>query len=112
MPTLSKKNPNPFKPDQIVVALRTFAWEGGVVRKARSLRGGDPTVVANFSAFADGETLPSELENPFEALPPPPQHAAPPVDVRSISIPVHRQVRALRRRCHGSGAMGAGYPGR
>lgn len=94
MPTLSKKNQNPFKADQIVVALRTFAWEGGTVRQGERFRGGDPTVVANFSAFADGETLPSELENPFDTLPPPPEHA-PPIQVGGTSIPVHRQVRCM-----------------
>jgi hypothetical protein len=34
-PTLSKKNRNPFAPDQVVNATRTFAWAGGVVHAAR-----------------------------------------------------------------------------
>jgi hypothetical protein len=93
-PRLKPKTKCPFESKQIVVALRTFAWEGGVVRQGEKFRGGDSAVVANFSAFADGETLPSELENPFEALPPPPEHA-PPVHVWSTSIPVHRQVRCM-----------------
>jgi hypothetical protein len=94
MPQLKKKDQSPFKADQIVVALRTFAWSDGVVRQGEKYRGGDPAVVANFSAFADGETLPSELENPWADLPPPPEHA-PPIQVGGTSIPVHRQVRCM-----------------
>jgi hypothetical protein len=93
MPTLSKRK-SPFKADQTVVALRTFAWAGGTVRQGEKYRGGDPTVIANFTAFVDGETLPSELENPFSVLGEPPQHA-PPVAVQTIQIPAHRQVHSL-----------------
>ena len=91
MPTRSKKNSNPFAPDQVVRATRTFAWDGGVVHKGEKYRGGDPAVVAGWSAFVDGETLDQELENVFEALPPPPQHD-PPVHVQSTGIPAWRQV--------------------
>lgn len=93
-PTLSKKNQNPFKPNQIVRATRTFAWSGGVVHKGEKYRGADPAVVAGWSAFVDGETLDQELENPFDVLPPPPEHA-PPVQVQTTSIPIHRQVRCM-----------------
>jgi hypothetical protein len=94
-PTLKKKKTtNPFKADQVVRATRTFAWEGGVVRKGEKYRGGDPAVVAGWNAFVPGETLDQELENPWDALPPPPEHA-PPVQVRGTSIPVHRQVRCV-----------------
>jgi hypothetical protein len=88
---LSSKSKNPFAPDQVVVALRTFAHQDGVVHQGETYRGADPVVVKNFSAFVDGETLPSELENPFSVLPDPPQHA-PAAEVRSTSIPVWRQV--------------------
>jgi hypothetical protein len=77
-PTLKKKKTtNPFKADQVVRATRTFAWEGGVVRKGEKYRGGDPAVVAGWNAFVPGETLDQELENPWDALPPPPEHAPP-----------------------------------
>lgn len=93
MPTLSKKNKCPFEAGQIVVAVRTFAWSDGVVRQGEKFRGGDQVVEANWTAFADGSTLPSELENPWHVLPPPPEHA-PPVQVGGTSIPIHRQVRS------------------
>jgi hypothetical protein len=92
-PTLSK-NRNPFAPDQVVKATRTFAWEGGVVHAGERFRGSDPAVVAGWSSFVDGEVLDSELENPFDVLPPPPEHA-PPAQVQTTSIPVHRQVRCI-----------------
>lgn len=82
---------SPFKADQIVVCSRTFAWEGGTVCQGEKLRGSDPVVEKNWTAFRDGETLPSEFENPFTTMPPPPEHA-PPVQVQSSAIPVHRQV--------------------
>jgi hypothetical protein len=47
-------------------------------------------VEANWTAFVDGETLPSELPNPFDELPPPPQHA-PPIEVQTTGIPPWRQ---------------------
>jgi hypothetical protein len=94
MPTLPRKNRNPFGKDEVVRATRTFAWSGGTVRAGEGYRGGDPVVEANWSAFVPGETLDQELENPWDALPPPPQHA-PPVHVQSSSIPVHRQVRCI-----------------
>jgi hypothetical protein len=93
MPTISKSK-NPFRADATVRAKRTFAHQNGVVHIGEEYRGGDPVVEANWTAFVDGATLDQELENPFDALPPPPQHA-PPVQVTSISIPVHRQVRCL-----------------
>lgn len=92
MPMLSKKNRNPFASDQIVRAVRTFAHQDGVVHIGEQYRGGDPVVAANWSAFVPGETLDQELENPFDVLPPPPQHA-PDVAVQTIQIPPHRQVR-------------------
>jgi hypothetical protein len=91
MPTLSKKNQNPFKPDQVVKAAKTFAWSGGVVHQGETYRGDDPAVAAGWTAFVDGATLDQELENLFEALPPPPEHA-PPVHVQSTGIPAWRQV--------------------
>jgi hypothetical protein len=80
--------------DEVVKATRTFAWEGGVVRQGETYRGNDPAVVAGWNAFVHGETLDQELENPFDALPPPSEHA-PPVEVRSSSIPIHRQVKCV-----------------
>jgi hypothetical protein len=90
MPTLSR-NKNPFAPHQIVRAVRTFAHQDGVVHIGEEFRG-DPVVEANWSAFVPGETLDQELENVFDVLPEPPQHA-PEVAVQSIQIPPHRQVR-------------------
>ena len=87
------KTRSPFKADQVVVAVRTFAWEGGTVRQGEKFRASDQVVQANWTAFADGETLPSELENPWHVLPPPPEHE-PPVQVGGTSIPIHRQVRS------------------
>jgi hypothetical protein len=74
MPTLSR-NKNPFAPHQIVRAVRTFAHQDGVVHIGEEFRGGDPVVEANWSAFVPGETLDQELENVFDVLPEPPQHA-------------------------------------
>jgi hypothetical protein len=92
MKTLSKKkNENPFEPDQIVRATRTFCWEGGVVHAGERFRGSDPAVVAGWTAFVDGDTLDQELENPFSELPPPPEFAEP-AEVRSITVPARRQV--------------------
>jgi hypothetical protein len=85
------KNHNPFAADQIVRATRTFAWAGGVVKRGEKYRGSDPAVVAGWTAFVGGDTLDHELENPFDVLPPPPEHA-PPVSVQGTSIPIHRQV--------------------
>jgi hypothetical protein len=85
------RSESPFKPDQVVVAVRTFAWSDGVIQQGEKFRGGDRAVEKNWTAFADGSTLPSELENPFHGLADPPQHAAP-VHVGGTSIPVHRQV--------------------
>ena len=93
MPTLSK-NKNPFKPDQVVKATRTFAWAGGVIHAGETYRGSDPAVVAGWNAFVDGETLDQELENPFDVLPAPPQHV-PEVAVQTIQIPPYRQVRCI-----------------
>jgi hypothetical protein len=93
-PTLSKKNQNPFKPDQVVRATRTFAWEGGVVHKGEKYRGSDPAVVEGWNAFVDGDTLDQELENPWDTLPEPPQHT-PEVTVAANTIPPHRQVRCM-----------------
>jgi hypothetical protein len=82
---------NPFKDDQVVVAVRTFAWEGGTVTQGEKHRGRDHVVERNWTAFADdATTLPSEYENPFDG-PPPPEHA-PPAHVHTTSIPVFRQV--------------------
>lgn len=75
-------------------AVRTFAHQDGVVHIGEEFRGGDPVVEKNWSAFVPGETLDQELENPFDALPPPPEFTEP-VEVRDISIPVHRQVRCI-----------------
>ena len=91
---LSKKNQNPFKPDEVVRATRTFAYADGVVHAGEGYRGGDPVVEANWSAFVPGETLDQELENPWDTLPPPPEHT-PEVAVQTIQIPPHRQVRSL-----------------
>jgi hypothetical protein len=73
-PTLSKSKKNPFGPTQAVKATRTFAWSGGVVHAGDLYRGGDPTVEKNWSAFVDAETLPSEMPNMWDELPPPPDH--------------------------------------
>jgi hypothetical protein len=94
MPTLSKKNSNPFAPDQVVRAKRTFAHQNGVVHIGEEYRGDDPVVKANWTAFVDGATLDQELENVFDELPEPPTHA-PAITVQSIQIPAHRQVRSL-----------------
>jgi hypothetical protein len=90
-PTL-KRAKYPFGEDQIVVATRTFAWSGDTVCQGQKFRGGDRIVRENWTAFRDdASTLPSELENPFAEMPPPPEHA-PPVQVQSSAIPPHRQV--------------------
>ena len=91
MPVTKRKDQNPFGPDDVVRATRTFAWEGGVVHQGERLRGNDPAVDAGWSAFVSGDTLDHELENMWEQMPEPPSHA-PPVTVQSITIPVHRQV--------------------
>jgi hypothetical protein len=94
MPTLSRKDRNPFAGDQVVRAVRTFAHQDGVIHIGEEFRGGDPVVEANWTAFVPGDTLDQELENPFDVLPPPPEHA-PPVQVQGTSIPIHRQVRCI-----------------
>jgi hypothetical protein len=88
----------PFAPDQVVVATRTFATEETVVHVGEKYRGGDPVVVANHTAFVDGETLPGEMPNFWEELPAPPEHdASAGFNIRvqpSTEIPLHRQVRS------------------
>jgi hypothetical protein len=76
MPALKRKAGNPFKPDEIVKAERTFAYADGVVHVGERFRGGDPVVVANWSAFVPDETLPQEMENFWRDMPPPPDHRA------------------------------------
>ena len=44
------KNQSPFEAGQVVVAVRTFAWEGGTVRQGEKFRGGDQVVEANWTA--------------------------------------------------------------
>jgi hypothetical protein len=73
MPPTLKKKPK-FRPDQIVVATRTFATADAVVHVGEKYRGGDPLVVANHTAFIDGNTLPSERPNFWNEMPPPPEH--------------------------------------
>jgi hypothetical protein len=70
-PTLSRNKKNPFAHDQAVKATKTFAWSGGVVHAGDLYRGGDPTVEANWSAFVDAETLPSEMPNMWDSVPVP-----------------------------------------
>jgi hypothetical protein len=77
-----------------VRAKTTFAWQGGTVVKGQRYRGNDPAVIENWNAFVPGETLDQELKNPFDALPPPPQHEAP-VHVGGTPIPAWRQVRSV-----------------
>jgi hypothetical protein len=94
MPKLLGKDKCPFEPNQVVKATRTFAWSGGVVHVGEEYRGGDPTVLANWSAFVDGGTLPSEMPNFWDEMPPPPEHRAP-ITIQTLTIAVHRQVRSV-----------------
>ena len=91
MPVLKSKK-NPFGPDQTVRATRTFACEQGTVRKGERYRGSDPIVQENWSAFVDGDTLDSELENEWESLPAPPEYPSP--IITGTAIAPHRQVRS------------------
>ena len=95
---MAKTKNAPFAPDQVVVATRTFATEDAVVHVGEEYRGGDPVVVENWTAFVDGDTLPSERPNFWEELPAPPEldHSAG-FNIRvqpSTGIPIHRQVRS------------------
>jgi hypothetical protein len=92
MSPLSKKNQNPFAPDELVTATKTFAYEDGVVHAGQHYRGGDPAVVANWSAFEAGEKLPHELPNMWDAVPVP-EHASPLVP--TVPIAGHRQMRSM-----------------
>ena len=93
---LRAKDKCPFKPDQFVVCKRAFAWAGGdTITLGQKFRAGDRVVQENWTAFADAaSTVPSEYENPWESMPPPPEHA-PAVHVSGTQIPLHRQVESM-----------------
>jgi hypothetical protein len=69
-----RKDKNPFAPDQIVMATKTLAYEGGVIHAGEKYRGSDPAVEANWTAFVDADTLPHELPNMWASMPSPPDH--------------------------------------
>jgi hypothetical protein len=97
MPRLKTKHP--FAEDQVVIATKTFATESDVVHAGEKYRGGDRVVRENHSAFVDGDTLPSELPNFWNELPPPPAPEQSKTGFRvtvtpSTTIPVHRQVKS------------------
>jgi hypothetical protein len=93
-PTLSKKNLKPVCPRPGRQGDAHLRLSGRRRPRGETFRGNDPAVVAGWSSFVDGETLDEELESPFDGLPPLPEFAEP-VEVRDISIPVHRQVRCI-----------------
>ena len=57
----TKQSQNPFKPDQVVTATKTFAYAGGVIHRGDRYRGSDQAVEENWSIFLAGELLPHEL---------------------------------------------------
>jgi hypothetical protein len=81
-------------PDQILVATQDFATESRVIHRGERVRANDP-VVGDGRWFVTEETPESERPNFWNDLPaPPPQtpSAGFDVSVKSIEIPVHRQV--------------------
>jgi hypothetical protein len=94
MPTLSKKNRNPYGPDDRVRAWQSFGHATGTVCAGDVLRGDDPIVVEHHPWFEPVDTPTAERKNVWLEMPEPPQHA-PEVAVETIQIPPHRQVRCL-----------------
>jgi hypothetical protein len=94
MPTLSKKNRNPYGPDDRVRAWLSFGHATGTVRAGDVLRADDPIVVKHHPWFEHVDTPTAERKNVWVEMPEPPQHA-PEVAVETIQIPPHRQVRSL-----------------
>ena len=94
MPTI-KKSKCPFASDQVVVAVKTFATERGVVHVGDKFRGGDPVVLESWTAFVDGDTLPNEMPNFWtDLVPDPPDHSIPVPPNPLADVPPHRLVRA------------------
>jgi hypothetical protein len=93
MARVLSKSKNPFRPDQVVKATKTFATDKHIVHVGEEYRGNDPIVVENWSAFVDAGTLDREMPNFWDTVPVPPDHRSP-VQVQEQTIPVHRQVRS------------------
>lgn len=102
----TKQSQNPFKPDQVVTATKTFAYAGGVIHRGDRYRGSDQAVEENWSIFLAGELLPHEL--PPREEPPVFDHQ-PHVQVLP-SIPPHRQVKSTVN-AYFDGGFAPGSPG-
>jgi hypothetical protein len=82
---------------ETVVATMTFATQHRTVHEGDVFAAGDPLVTSNPSWFAAADTPTSELPNMWQDMPAPPEQVASPgfnVQVQSIQIPPHRQVRS------------------
>src|SRR5205809_502415 len=90
--TLAKK-----KTPETMVATTTFGTQDRVVHEGEQFAADDPLVTANPAWFADPDTPTAERPNFWRDLPPPPEQVASPgfsVQVQSIAIPAHRQVKS------------------
>jgi hypothetical protein len=82
---------------ETVVATMTFATQHRTVHEGDVFAADDQLVTSNPSWFADADTPTSELPNMWRDMPAPPEQVASPgfnVQVQSIQIPPHRQVRS------------------
>jgi hypothetical protein len=92
---VTAKKTKELDPDQILVATQDFATETRVVHRGERVRANDP-IVGDGRWFAPEETPESERPNFWNDLVPAPPPQTPSagfdVSVKSIEIPVHRQV--------------------
>jgi hypothetical protein len=95
MPKVLPKKTKELDPDQILVATQDFATQTRVVHRGERVRANDP-IVGDGRWFVPEETPESERPNFWSDLvpAPPPQTSSAGFDVsvKSIEIPVHRQV--------------------
>lgn len=98
MPTLSKKNRNPYGPDDRVRAWQSFGTATGTVGVGDVHRGDDAIVAEHWPWFQPVDTPTAEVKNVWSEMPPPPDHRDHPgVDVETnplADVPPERLVRA------------------
>jgi hypothetical protein len=80
-----------------MIAITTFSTQHDTVHEGDVFAADDPLVTGNPSWFCDADTPTRDRPNVWRDMPPPPEQVASPgfnVQVQSIQIPPHRQVRS------------------